>query len=342
MKKILLAAGLALAMLAAPAASFAQVSVGVAVTLAPPPLPVYDQPPVPGPNYLWTPGYWAYGDDGYFWVPGTWVMAPQVGYLWTPGYWGWGSGGYVFHAGYWGPQIGFYGGINYGFGYGGSGYQGGRWDHGQFAYNRSVNNITNTTVIKNVYNERVVNTTVNRVSFNGGTGGVRAEPSAAERQAEAGPHVAATSEQQQHMQQARTDRNQFASVNHGAPPVAATARPGAMSGAGVVHARAANAAVAEHGAPGQAAHPQAGQAHAPAPRPAGAGQRPPAAPGAMREPQHQPAMQHAPAPQQHQPAPQHAPAPQQHMQAPRPAEHAAAPHEAAPREGGGERKDEHK
>jgi hypothetical protein len=42
---------------------------------------------------------------------------PQVGYLWTPGWWGWGNGGYFFHEGFWGPTVGFYGGINYGFGY---------------------------------------------------------------------------------------------------------------------------------------------------------------------------------------------------------------------------------
>ena len=109
-----------------PARSSAQISVGVAVHIGPPALPVYEQPICPGAGYLWTPGYWAYGPDGYYWVPGTWVMAPSVGLLWTPGYWGWGGGGYFFHAGYWGPHVGFYGGINYGFGYGGVGFVGGR------------------------------------------------------------------------------------------------------------------------------------------------------------------------------------------------------------------------
>ncbi len=28
---------------------------------APPPLPQYDQPPAPQDNYIWTPGYWAWG-----------------------------------------------------------------------------------------------------------------------------------------------------------------------------------------------------------------------------------------------------------------------------------------
>jgi hypothetical protein len=86
MKKLLLAAGTACAMIAPPTASYAQV-VGISITIAPPELPVYEQPPIPEQNDIWTPGYWAYGDEGYFWVPGTWVLAPQVGFLWTPAYW---------------------------------------------------------------------------------------------------------------------------------------------------------------------------------------------------------------------------------------------------------------
>ena len=79
-------------------AAFAGVSkapaqiVAVSITVAPPVLPVYDQPPIPAPGYIWTPGYWAWGDDGYYWVPGTWVEPPAVGLLWTPGYWGWHDG----------------------------------------------------------------------------------------------------------------------------------------------------------------------------------------------------------------------------------------------------------
>jgi hypothetical protein len=48
-------------------------------------LPVYDQPPIPEPGYIWTPGYWAWDDDsGYYWVPGTWVLPPEPALLWTP------------------------------------------------------------------------------------------------------------------------------------------------------------------------------------------------------------------------------------------------------------------
>ena len=52
-------------------------------TQPPPPLPEYDQPPAPDPDYLWTPGYWAWGPEGYYWVPGAWAAPPYVGALWT-------------------------------------------------------------------------------------------------------------------------------------------------------------------------------------------------------------------------------------------------------------------
>ena len=132
----------------------ARAEVVISVGFGPPALPVYAQPICPGDGFLWTPGYWAYGPDGYFWVPGTWVRPPQVGYLWTPGYWGWGGSAFIFHTGYWGPHIGFYGGINYGFGYGGVGYEGGYWRGGGFYYNRSVNNI-NIVNVHNVYEHPV-------------------------------------------------------------------------------------------------------------------------------------------------------------------------------------------
>jgi hypothetical protein len=107
----------------------------------PPPLPDYDQPQAPGDGYLWTPGYWAWGQGGYYWVPGGWVEAPYEGALWTPGYWGYHNHRYGFYRGYWGPHIGFYGGVDYGFGYVGIGYQGGYWGGGHFNYNRSYNNV---------------------------------------------------------------------------------------------------------------------------------------------------------------------------------------------------------
>jgi hypothetical protein len=229
---------LAIAMLALPAASSAQVVVGVSIRIGPPALPVYVQPVCPAPGYIWTPGYWAYGPDGYYWVPGTWVLAP-VGLLWTPGYWGGAGGFYVWHGGYWGPHVGFYGGINYGFGYGGVGFVGGRWDRGVFAYNTAVTNV-NTTVIHNTYVNKTVivnNTTVNRVSFNGGAGGTTAHATAIERSAERERHTPPTAMQTQHEHSAGTNRALLASENHGRPSIAATSKPGEFTGHGVVAAR---------------------------------------------------------------------------------------------------------
>ncbi len=227
--------------LAIPASSQAQFAVGISVHIGPPALPVYPQPICPAAGYIWTPGYWAYGPAGYFWVPGTWVLAPTPGYLWTPGYWGWGGGAYVWHGGYWGPHVGFYGGINYGYGYGGVGFVGGEWRGGVFRYNTAVTNV-NTTIIHNTYvNNTVVNrTVVNNVSYNGGAGGVRAEPSASERMAMNEHHIQATEMQTHHEEMARNDHTMLASVNHGRPAVAATAHPGVFKGEGVVPAHAAN------------------------------------------------------------------------------------------------------
>src|SRR5580692_10249780 len=222
-----------------PSQSSAQISVGVAVHIGPPALPVYEQPICPGAGYLWTPGYWGYGADGYYWVPGTWVVAPSVGVLWTPGYWGWGGGGYLWHAGYWGPHVGFYGGINYGFGYGGVGFVGGRWNGGMFRYNTAVLHV-DTTVIHNTYVDRTVINSVNvnnHVAYNGGTGGISARPTPAEMAAEHEHHIAPTSMQTQHEQTASTNRALLASENHGRPAIAATARPGEFTGHGVVATR---------------------------------------------------------------------------------------------------------
>jgi hypothetical protein len=230
---------LAFFVLAIPLASSAQISISIGI--APPALPVYVQPPCPADGYLWTPGYWAYTpDDGYYWVPGTWVEAPQPGYLWTPGYWGWGDGGYAWHEGYWGEHVGFYGGVDYGFGYGGDGYEGGRWQGGRFEYNRSVSNV-NVNVIHNVYNQRVVVHNTSRVSFNGGRGGIDRRPTANEERFSHEQHVQRTSMQNEHEHAAAGNRNLRASVNHGKPAIAATAKPGQFSGHGVVAARQAGA-----------------------------------------------------------------------------------------------------
>ena len=212
--------------------------VGVNVGFAPPELPVYEQPPCPEPGYIWTPGYWAYSNDeeDYFWVPGTWVIAPSPGLLWTPGYWAVSNGGYLWREGYWAPHVGFYGGINYGFGYFGVGFVGGYWRDRDFYYNRSVTNITNVNVTT-IYNSTVVNDAyANRASFNGG-GGVRARPTSTELIADREPHRGFTAPQRLQAQTARSTPELRASINHGRPSVAATARPGLLHGPMVTPAR---------------------------------------------------------------------------------------------------------
>jgi hypothetical protein len=227
---------LVLLLLAIPACLFGQI--GVRIAIGPPPLPIYEQPLCPGDGYLWTPGYWAY-DDGfsdYYWVPGTWVLAPEEGFLWTPGFWGWGDGGFFFTEGYWGPTVGFYGGINYGFGYFGEGFVGGRWDHGHFFYNRTVSNVDGGT-IHNVYEAKVENHNNKRVSYNGGKGGIKAHPNAEQEAAAKERHLPPVSAQTEHAQAARSNPSQRAGVNHGQPGVTATARPGDFSANGAAGAR---------------------------------------------------------------------------------------------------------
>ncbi|HWE84772.1 MAG TPA: hypothetical protein VG267_07495 [Terracidiphilus sp.] len=182
----------------------------------PPELPQYEQPPCPQPGDIWTPGYWAYAQPtGYYWVPGAWVQAPYVGALWTPGYWGSRGGRYAFYRGYWGRHIGYYGGVNYGFGYVGFGYQGGYWRGNEFAYNTAVNRV-NTSVVRNVYDYRINNVSVNRISYNG-PGGVQYRPRTSEVFAIREEHTAPMAAQVELRQTAVSNRQMFYNVNQGRP-----------------------------------------------------------------------------------------------------------------------------
>ena len=127
--------------------------------------------------------------------------------------------------------------MNYGYGYGGHGYEGGYWQGNHLYYNRAVVNV-GSVHITNVYNKTVINNVnVTRVSYNGGSGGVRAQPTAEESAAVHEHHVAVTPAQQQHVQAARSNPELRASTNRGNPPIAATARPANFSGPGVVPAK---------------------------------------------------------------------------------------------------------
>ena len=213
-------------------------------TQPPPPLPDYAQPPAPDDGYIWTPGYWGWGPYGYYWVPGVWVEPPYVGGLWTPGYWGFYGGSYLWYPGHWGMHIGWYGGINYGFGYVGFGYEGGYWNGGHFFYNRVYNNI-NGRGVRNVYSYRA-NVRVNnndrgnnnqrgnnnvrvnnggRPSYRGGPNGVQAQPRASEGNAYREPTAPRMNTQVQHEQNYSTQRGQYAARNNTRPSTTAETRP---------------------------------------------------------------------------------------------------------------------
>lgn len=196
-----------------PTSSFAQI--GISIGIAPPAIPIYTQPYPPGPGYIWTPGYWAY-NSGYYWVPGAWVLPPRIGFLWTPGYWAYNGSNYYFNQGYWGPTVGFYGGINYGWGYTGRGYYGGRWMGNSFQYNRAVTRV-NTTVVHDSYvNTNVVRNTRSTASFNG-PGGTTAKATAQEETAAKGEHISPTSAQQSRLEAAKNNPDLHVANNQGKP-----------------------------------------------------------------------------------------------------------------------------
>src|SRR6516165_7289905 len=218
------------------ATSFAQIEFSVG--WAPPPLPVYEQPACPVAGYIWTPGYWGWDNYyyDYYWVPGVWVPPPRIGLLWTPGWWGWSSGAFVFNQGYWGPTVGFYGGVNYGFGYTGNGYWGGRWSGNTFQYNTAITRVNKTIINNNTYvnNNFNRNVNVNRSAFNGGNGGIKAEPNAEQRQAMANARKEGpTSQQLERQKLASNDQNLRASVNKGKPNPEAISSFNKNEGAGL-------------------------------------------------------------------------------------------------------------
>jgi WXXGXW repeat (2 copies) len=212
----------------APASAQAQAASNVA-SIAPPLLPSYSQPAIPGPGYIWIPGYWGWNGTGYYWVPAYWARPPAAGLLWTPGYWAWSDPDrdYVFHSGYWAKTVGFYGGINYGFGYTGQGYHGGFWRKHQFVYNRAVDDLGTAHVAS--YADQAF-APASHISYNGGRGGTTARPAPAESAMVREHRVGPTRVQIQNQQTASGIRNQRYSENKGAPPITALAHANDFSG----------------------------------------------------------------------------------------------------------------
>ena len=248
-----------------PATANAQVYVSL---VAPPILPAYDQPEVTVANSIWTPGYWAWGQQGYYWVPGTYVQPPSLGMYWTPGYWGVNpnGAGYLWNAGYWGQNVGYYGGINYGGGYYGNGYAGGGWYGNTFRYNTAVTPV-DVRRIRNVYvNRTVVVRNVKRYSYNG-PGGIRVRPTVQQRIWMREHHRGLTAVQRAHIEEAQRDRNLYAKYNGGRPnqvvathPLSATNRPKDFK---PITTAAAKPAAKKPAAKPQQIHPNGQPHHAP-------------------------------------------------------------------------------
>jgi len=116
----------------------AQVSVNISVGVPPPELPVYEQPPIPGDGYVWTPGYWAWSDDDqdYYWVPGTWYL-PRSRSICGPRLLGLGRRRVHLAHGLLGSARRLLRRGQLRLCYGGSGYEGGYWQGGRMYYNRS-------------------------------------------------------------------------------------------------------------------------------------------------------------------------------------------------------------
>jgi hypothetical protein len=157
-------------------------------------------------------------------------------------------------------QVGWYGGVDYG--YYGSGYVGGRWRGNTFAYNTAVSNVDPARV-RIVYRDPgAVNHKWNRISSHGGRNGIQAQPAAGQLAAARARRLGPSSVQMRLAQIASTNRGNFARVNHGRPASAALARPYSANRSGVANRPAfANRSAAQRRS--VAAHPAPRQMTAP-------------------------------------------------------------------------------
>ena len=92
--------------------------------------------------------------------------------------------------------MGYYGGVNYGFGFGGIGFAGGEWRGGNFAYNTAVMHVNETIIHTTYVNRTIVEAGIvanpNHVAYNGGPHGIQHAPTAAEQAAAQQKHTPPT------------------------------------------------------------------------------------------------------------------------------------------------------
>jgi len=73
----------------------------VVVRVGPPHPIVETRPAMPGPGYVWTPGYHRWDGNAYVWAPGAWVMPPHPHAHWVAHRWVRRNGGWVLVEGHW-------------------------------------------------------------------------------------------------------------------------------------------------------------------------------------------------------------------------------------------------
>lgn len=85
----------------APARVGVGASVGEVIRTAPPAPRVEVRSAMPGRDYIWIDGYWAWQGARHEWVPGHWAE-PRAGYVWVPHRWEHvRGGGWRLREGYW-------------------------------------------------------------------------------------------------------------------------------------------------------------------------------------------------------------------------------------------------
>lgn len=68
---------------------------------APPPPQIEVAPPMPGPTYVWIPGYWYWTGRGYVWQAGYYAVPPAPGHVWVRHGWVHHNGRYRYVPGRW-------------------------------------------------------------------------------------------------------------------------------------------------------------------------------------------------------------------------------------------------
>jgi len=71
------------------------------VTQSEPPPPQVEVVPIsPGPDYVWTPGWWSWNGGAWLWIGGGWHYPLRPGHVWSNGSFNHGRGAEPFHGGH--------------------------------------------------------------------------------------------------------------------------------------------------------------------------------------------------------------------------------------------------